>query len=64
MTETIKMIKKMAQMQGLKQVDIARRTGFTEVSIHRWFTGQREPSIENVERLANALDLKVVITIR
>lgn len=64
MTDTIKTIKRLAEMQGVSQANLARRTGFTEVSIHRWFTGQREPSIKNVEKLVNALDLRLVVTIR
>lgn len=64
MTETIKTIKKIAEREHISQAQIARRAGFTEVSVCRWFKGERDPAIDTVERLANALDLKISVTIR
>ena len=62
MTETIKTIKRVAGEQNLSQAIISKRSGFSETSISRWFKGQREPTIKNVERLCDALDLRLVVT--
>lgn len=64
MTKTIKTIGQIAELQGVSQATIAKRTGFTLTSINRWFNGQREPNIKNVEKLADALDLKLVVAIK
>lgn len=64
MTETMKTIKRVAENQGISQANISRRTGFTSATIYRWFSGEREPTIKNVEKLANALDLRVIVCFR
>lgn len=64
MTETIKTIKRIAGEKNISQANLARRSGITEATISRWFSGQREPSIKNVERLCDALDLRLIVTYR
>mgnify|MGYP002527656632 CR=1 FL=1 len=61
MTETVKTIKRLAERQGLSQANIARRMKTTEVSVSRWFNGSRNPSIVNVEKLAEAVGFRVMI---
>ena len=48
-------IKKIREEKGLTQEEVARRAGVTAVSISRWENKEREPTFQNVERIAQAL---------
>lgn len=63
-TETVKTIKRVMDRQGVSQVNLAKRMRVTPVSVCRWFKGERQPSIENIERMAEALDLRIVVTFK
>lgn len=62
MNETIETLKRIAKRQGVSQTNLARRMKVTEASLSRWFKGSRTPNIEIVERMADALDCRVLIT--
>lgn len=61
MNQAVLRIKKELKEQGISQADLARTIGVTEVSVHRWMTGQRTPSIDYVERMARALGMHVLV---
>lgn len=41
--------------QGLSNVDIARRMGCTPAAVGHWLKGRREPTLDDIERLASIL---------
>ena len=61
MTETMKRIKKEIEEQKITQTELADRVDVTDVTMHRWLTGKRTPSIKHVERMVKALGLKILI---
>lgn len=62
MNEIVKQLKRIAEQQGVSQANLARRMKVTETSISRWFNGTRTPTIENVEKIADALNCCVFIS--
>lgn len=42
---------------GMKQIELARRTGITQQSISAYMTGKVQPSLMTLIRIANALDV-------
>lgn len=42
---------------GMKQIELARRTGITQQSISDYMTGKVQPSLMTLIRIANALDV-------
>ena len=62
MTETVKKLKRISEIKGVSQANLARRMSVTETSISRWFNGTRTPTIENIEKMADALDCKILVT--
>ena len=61
MTETMKRIKQELEIQNLSQANFARQLRVTEVTVHRWLTGKRQPSIKYVEQMAAVLGLHVLL---
>ena len=61
MTEAMKRIKKELEIQGITQRVFAKRLGVTEVTVHRWLTGERNPSIDYVEQMVANLGLNLLI---
>ncbi len=47
------------QSQGMNATQLAAAVGVSSATIGRWQTGEREPTFENLERLAEALDTTV-----
>ena len=45
------------RMRGLSQCDLAERTGLKQVAISFFETGRRSPSLGNLKRLADALEV-------
>ena len=45
------------RMRGLSQCDLAEKTGLKQVAISFFETGRRSPSLGNLERLADALEV-------
>jgi len=48
-------LKDARESRQLKQADLAKRTGLQPSAISQFETGQREPSPENLKKLADAL---------
>ena len=61
MTEAMKRIKKELEIQGITQRVFAKRLGVTEVTVHRWLTGERNPAIDYVEQMVANLGLHLLI---
>ena len=61
MTKTMKRIKKEIEEQKITQTELADRVDVTDVTMHRWLTGKRTPSIKHVERMVKALGLEILI---
>lgn len=47
------------QLHGLSQAELARRSGFQPSAVSHFEQGRRAPSIQNLERLADVLDVAV-----
>jgi hypothetical protein len=47
--------------RGISQRDLARLVGLTEGAISRFLSGMRETSFETIDRLADVLELEIVI---
>lgn len=62
MNEVVKQLKRIAEQQGISQANLARRMKVTETSISRWFNGTRTPTIDNIEKMADALNCSVFIS--
>ena len=43
------------RLKKMNQKDLAERLGVTEVTVSRWLNGERDPSIETLNRIAEAL---------
>ena len=43
------------RLKKMSQKDLAERLGVTEVTVSRWLSGERDPSIETLNRIAEAL---------
>lgn len=52
-------LKESRENRELKQADLAKRTGLQPSAISQFETGQREPSPENLKKLADALGVSV-----
>lgn len=59
MSKTIKQLKKLMNKMNMSQSQMAKIIGVTPVSMHRWMTGLRTPSIEHVEQMARALGMEI-----
>ena len=44
------------RLKKMNQKDLAEKLGVTEVTVSRWLSGERDPSIETLNRIAEALD--------
>ena len=54
-------IKRICFERNITQAKLSEMTGYTQVSICRWFSGQRTPTIDAVEKMADVLGLMIVI---
>lgn len=61
MNKIMQQIKTDCEIRKISQRELAEKSKITEVSISRYFTGSRTPSIDNVEKMAAALGLKVAL---
>ena len=52
-------LKKIRRSKNLKQADLARKTGLKVAAISFYETGERRPSINNLNKLADALSVSV-----
>lgn len=51
--ETKKLLDFLLKKSGLKQAEIAKKMDVTPVTVHRWITGDREPTYQNVVKFCN-----------
>lgn len=49
-------IEERLKAKKMSQKDLAEKLGVTEVTVSRWLNGERDPSIETLNRIADALD--------
>lgn len=61
MNQAVMRIKKELEAQKITQTDFAKMLGVTNVTVHRWMTGQRSPSIDHVEQMARVLGMHVLV---
>lgn len=61
MTETMRRIKEECEAQNISQKNLAEKSGLTEASISRYFSGQRTPNMKNIEAMAKALGFKILL---
>jgi DNA-binding phage protein len=47
--------------QGLSIEHVARRSGVRRETIHRWFSGESDPFVANLEAVLNAAGLRIVV---
>ncbi len=52
-------IKEEMEIQKITKYRLSKITGIAESQISRWFNGDVEPSISKVEKLAEAVGLKI-----
>jgi len=52
-------LKKIRRSKNLKQADLARKTGLQVAAISFYETGERRPSLSNLNKLADALSVSV-----
>ena len=58
---TLVALKEVVESRNISQRRLAEEIGVTEASVSRWFTGQRQPSIENIEKMIGVLGLRLVV---
>lgn len=56
-------MKQIRQEKGFTQQDIANAIGVSQNAIYNWETGKREPPIDTIEKIANALGVSPVYLI-
>lgn len=52
-------LSKELQVRGLRQADLVRATGISGVTISRYVNGKRVPTMDNAQKIANALGVSV-----
>ncbi|SKK40947.1 XRE family transcriptional regulator [Mycobacteroides abscessus subsp. bolletii] len=53
------MLRRFREDRGLTQAEFARRAGVKEYSLYEWETGKSQPSVRNLQLLADALSVKI-----
>ncbi len=53
-------IKRLRKQKGYTQERLAEKTGLSKMSIRRYETGERQPKIEQLFRIANALEVPII----
>lgn len=56
-----KIIKAERERQGMTQVELARKSGFTREAISYWEHQNRAITLENADRLLKALGIEIII---
>ena len=52
-------ISDLRRSRGLKQVDLARKLGVSKSTVGMWEQGNREPNLETIKKLAQAMEVDV-----
>ena len=61
MSDLVYSIIENCRLQSITQRELAEKSGLTEASISRYFSGERSPNIKNAEKMASALGLRIVM---
>lgn len=61
MSKLIEQLKIIMRYKGISQIMLAERTGLTETTISRYMNGTREPNLNNLEKMAKAVECRVVL---
>ena len=61
MTDTVKTLIQLTKAQGITQAELSEKIGVTRGAVWLWFNDGRTPSINYVEKWADAIGYKVVI---
>lgn len=61
MAEIMKEIIKIAKDAGVTQRELAKKIGTTEVTMSRWYKGERTPKITDVEKMVKVLGGKLCL---
>lgn len=54
-------IKRELMLRDMKQIDLAKKLGMTEVTISRYINGTRTPKATTLKKIADALDVPTSI---
>ena len=60
-TPTMKRIKRELDEKEITQAEFSRMLGVSQVTAMRWLKGIRQPGIDDVERMAAILGLKILV---
>ena len=52
-------LKTLRKKRGLTQQELADKVGTNRVNVTKWETGRTEPSLENIVKLADLLDVSL-----
>lgn len=55
------MLKKVIQSKGVKQKWLSEQMGVSEVTVSNWMNGIHKPTQENLQKLAEVLNIKYEI---
>lgn len=61
MTQTMLVIKNILSKLNITQSKFSKMINVTEASMHRWLTGERNPSIIYVEKMLDTLGMQIEI---
>lgn len=53
-------IKRLRKQQGYTQEKLAEKTGLSKMSIRRYETGERQPKVEQLFKIATALEVPII----
>lgn len=54
-------IRQIRESAGITQAELARRLGITQPAVARWESGRRQPRVESLQRIADALGLNLSV---
>lgn len=57
--ETLTNLKEAMEKRQISRYKLSKLTGFDESQISRWFNGEVEPSISKVEKMAEAVGIRI-----
>jgi transcriptional regulator with XRE-family HTH domain len=52
-------LNKLAKERGITQDDIVKRFGLTASTVSDWFRGENYPRVDNMQRLAGIMDVRI-----
>ncbi len=53
-------IKRLREQKGWSQLDIAHRMDISQAAYNKWETGQSKPTMENLQKLADILEIDFI----